>query len=252
MPLTRREIERRNFPVTLRGYESGAVDAHIRMLADEYEALSAAAQQAQAHADAAAAATPAAPAAVSDTASDQVRFILEATEKSVAEMKQRAAADAAALRDEAQGELDRARTEAGEQARIHVAGVAQVAHGILGRVEVMEREIATLLEGLRGGAARVSGELALLQSVVGDVRTNAIALEQAADGSLGQFTTAAAPVPSAQPVAEPAPGSMAPPMAAKAPRAPEPSMYATAAPASDPSIGAVPAGQPRDGQMVGA
>ena len=145
----------------------------MRMLADEYGTLATAAREAQARAEAAAAqaATP-----VAESASDQVRFIVEAAEKSVAEMKRAAEADAQALRDEARAEVERARGEAGEQARAHVAAVARVAHGILSRVEEMEREIATLVLGMRDGAGRVAGELALLQSVVGDARATAVAL----------------------------------------------------------------------------
>ncbi len=221
--------------MTLRGYESGTVDAHIRMLADEYEILEARAQEAIAQS----AAAPA-PVAVADTASDQVRFIIEATEKSVAEMKQKAEAEAEAHRAEAYGELerariqargevDRARAEASQQARMHVANVAQVAHGLLSRVEVMEREIATLLEGMRGGSARVSAELAMLQTMVGDVRATTVALNT--DLPLDAPALQVAPPAVVLPTMVPG-GSVAPPPLSVAPPAGEPMMFATSEPQS--------------------
>ena len=38
-PMEREEIERHDFPVGRRGYEQGAVDAHLRDVADEIERL---------------------------------------------------------------------------------------------------------------------------------------------------------------------------------------------------------------------
>jgi len=39
VPLERQDIERRDFPVTRRGYDPAEVDAHLRRLADEMERL---------------------------------------------------------------------------------------------------------------------------------------------------------------------------------------------------------------------
>ena len=37
MPLDRQDIERRDFPISRRGYDTAAVDAHLRRLADEVD-----------------------------------------------------------------------------------------------------------------------------------------------------------------------------------------------------------------------
>ena len=39
LALDRQSIEKRDFPISRRGYDIDAVDAHLAMIADEYEAL---------------------------------------------------------------------------------------------------------------------------------------------------------------------------------------------------------------------
>ena len=51
MALDRQTIEKRDFPISRRGYETEAVDAHLQMLADEFEALKRAAQRPSAGGD---------------------------------------------------------------------------------------------------------------------------------------------------------------------------------------------------------
>jgi cell division septum initiation protein DivIVA len=72
--------------------------------------------------------------------SEQVRRILEAAERSAAEL----------------------RATAGQEAGEQVARVAKAAHGMLERITELERE----LEALRGGAERLAAGLAELQSRV--------------------------------------------------------------------------------------
>src|SRR5215213_5627506 len=135
--MEREDIERRDFPVGRRGYDQGAVDAHLREVADELERLRAGA-------------TGARPAAsLSAGTSEQVRLILEAAERGAADLRE----------------------DAGRQAKAHVARVEEAAEGMLARLEALQGELGTLLDGLRASGARLTEELATLQAQVGDLDT---------------------------------------------------------------------------------
>jgi DivIVA domain-containing protein len=123
-------IERSDFPVGRRGYDPAAVDAHLRQVADELEAL-----RAQA-------AAPRAPLAAG--ASEQVRLILEAAETSAAEL---------------QAGADR---RAGE----HVARVREAAAATLARLDELESELDAVRDALRRSAARLDGDLARLNAEI--------------------------------------------------------------------------------------
>lgn len=125
--MDREAIERRDFPVGRRGYDPQAVDAHLRRVADEFEALRGRAP-----------AAPASPLAAST--SEQVRQILEAAEAGAAEL----------------------RADAGRQAGDHVARVQQAAGGMLSRLDELERELGNLLEALRASGERLNEGLARL------------------------------------------------------------------------------------------
>ena len=77
--MDRDEIERRDFPVGRRGYDQGAVDAHLRRVADDMEHLR---ERAEAPARA----------PLSAGTSEQVRLILEAAERSAADLREDAGA----------------------------------------------------------------------------------------------------------------------------------------------------------------
>src|SRR5215213_1732213 len=133
--MEREDIERRDFPVGRRGYDQGAVDAHLREVADELERLRAGGS----------AARPAA--SLSAGTSEQVRLILEAAERGAADLRE----------------------DAGRQAQAHVARVEEAAEGMLARLEALQGELGTLLDGLRASGERISEGLAALQAQVGDV-----------------------------------------------------------------------------------
>jgi hypothetical protein len=102
--------------------------------------------------------------------SEQVRRILEAAERSAAEL----------------------RATAGQEAGEQVARVAKAAHGMLERITELERE----LEALRGGAERLAAGLAELQSRVEAESAGADSLSSSPGGELeGESAAAAAPVP---------------------------------------------------------
>jgi DivIVA domain-containing protein len=123
----RDSIERRDFPVGRRGYDQGAVDEHLRRVADEMESLRAA--------------PPKAAPALSAGASEQVRAILEAAEAGAAEL----------------------RAEAGREAGEHVARVQEAAGGMLSRLDELEGELNGLLERLRASGERLNEGMAKLQ-----------------------------------------------------------------------------------------
>jgi DivIVA domain-containing protein len=131
MALERQDIERRDFPVARRGYDTGEVDAHLRRLADEIDELK--------RKDRSSAAS---------VASDQVRAIVEAAEATAADIRRRA------------------ESEAGDQVR----QVQEAVQSLLQRVEAMESELATLVESLRTGANRLNADLSELQGSILELR----------------------------------------------------------------------------------
>lgn len=165
MALDRQSIERRDFPIARRGYEIEAVDAHLGMLADEYETIT---RRGRALSGGGLAAS----------ASEQVRMIVEAAEQSAADIERDAELEARQLRQDAREEAERLRGDAGRQARDHVNRVAEVARGLLDRIEGMDRELGTLLDGLRAGTQRLSADLSMLQSSVEEVRDAALLMPE--------------------------------------------------------------------------
>jgi DivIVA domain-containing protein len=127
-------IERRDFPVGRRGYDQAAVDAHLRRVADEIDALRASPD-----------ARPA-PTSLSAGTSEQVRTILEAAETGAAEL----------------------RAQAGRDAGDHVARVQEAAGGMLSRLDELERELNTLLDALRRSGERLNQGLAQLHRQVSE------------------------------------------------------------------------------------
>jgi DivIVA domain-containing protein len=132
--MDRESIERRDFPVGRRGYDQGAVDEHLRRVADEIDALRASPN-----------ARPA-PAPLSAGTSEQVRAILEAAETGAAEL----------------------RAQAGREAGDHVARVEQAAGGMLSRLNELEGELNRLLDALRASGEKLNEGLAQLQRDVGE------------------------------------------------------------------------------------
>lgn len=131
--MDRDEIERQDFPAARRGYEPTAVDAHLRRVADEFDALGRAA------ADRPRAGT------LSEGASTQVRAILEAAETSAREL----------------------RDEAGRDASGHVERVEDAAKGMIDRLDRLQAELDRLLAGLKSTAQMLAGSLDELSRDVG-------------------------------------------------------------------------------------
>jgi DivIVA domain-containing protein len=128
--LDRSSIQRSDFPTVRRGYEPGAVDAHLRELADEFEGMRRPGTQ-----------------PVAAAASAQVQRIIEAAESAAEQL----------------------RTEAGEEAREHVHRVSTAARGLLERIGALDDELGGLMARLREDAGRLSAELRSLERDVGEV-----------------------------------------------------------------------------------
>lgn len=181
MALDRQTIEKKDFPIGRRGYDPEAVDAHLAVVADEVESVRRQAQRRGGD-------------SLASMASGRVQAIIEAAEASAEEIERAAEEEAAVIRREAQSSADRARQEALDRSRSHVGEVNQATSAMLQRVEAMESELATLVEGLRTGANRLTADLSLLEGNMDELREAA-----------GQ--------PEDEPVREPAPSRAAPPRA---------------------------------------
>jgi DivIVA domain-containing protein len=129
MSADRQAVERGKFPLVRRGYDPGAVDAHLAAVADHVEALERRAAEPSA-------AAPAPAASAGRAASEQVRGIVEAAEHGAAEIERAARADA-----------DEIRAEAAARAR-----------AVLARVDAVEEELGRLLDGMRAAVLRLAAE----------------------------------------------------------------------------------------------
>ncbi len=157
MEFDRQAIERRDFPVSRRGYDPAAVDAHLRALAGEFDELQRAAIGG------------ASDISLASSAGSQVQSILEAAETAAAEIERQALDAVRQVRETADHDAEQTREEAVEKARAHVAGVAQVAATLLERVGSMDGEVSALIESLRSGASRLAADLSAVESGMGEL-----------------------------------------------------------------------------------
>jgi hypothetical protein len=155
--LDRQAIERRDFPIGRRGYDTAAVDAHLRELASQVEEL-------QRNA-----APGAGEGSLAATAASQVQSILAAAETAAAEIERNALDAAREAREAADRDAESTRSEAIEKARGHIAGVAQMTATLLERVGSMDGEVGALIESLRAGAGRLASDLGALEENMGEL-----------------------------------------------------------------------------------
>jgi DivIVA domain-containing protein len=196
VPLDRKDIERKDFPTARRGYAPDAVDAHLRALADEVEALKKEAS-----------AKPARPESVASGASEQVRAIVEAAESSASQIKEQAEREARSLRD-----------EAAAQGRQHVARVSKASQALIERVEAMDAEVKRLSEGLvaqLGTPAAKAAPAAAAATTPAAAPEDDDAADHAVDAAAGGEPSEPPPADEPEPVAaeEPAEEAQPPPSA---------------------------------------
>jgi hypothetical protein len=214
--LDRQAIERRDFPIGRRGYDTAAVDAHLRALAAEIERL----QQAGGGSDASLAAT----------ASSQVQSIIAAAETAAAEIERQAQDDAREMRDTASRDAQSTREEAVAKARAHVAAVEQATTALLERVGSMDAEASALTDSLRAGAGKLADDLAAVERGMGE-------LYDAASGGAVTRAVAGEPAqPSVPAPPAPAPPAPAPPHVPTPPAPPGPGPQLSPPEAAEPDV----------------
>ena len=155
--IDRQAIERRDFPISRRGYEPAAVDAHLRALAGEIEQL-----QRELSEDGP-------QASLASTAGTQVQSILAAAEATAADLERDALDGARTTREEADRDAASTREEAIAQARAHVAAVAQATAVLLERVSSMDAQVGALVDSVRAGAGRLASDLSAVEANMGEL-----------------------------------------------------------------------------------
>ena len=224
--LDRQAIERRDFPISRRGYDAAAVDAHLQALAAEFEQLQRTA------------AGGAGDVSLAATAGSRVQSIIEAAETAAAEIERQARETAQRTREEAERDAERTREEAIAKARVQVGAVSQAATALLQHVGSMDGEVGSLIESLRAGAGRLADDLAAVETGMSALydaasgREHPVAETEPPPRATSEAGAAAhtaepeqAPAPTATPIraAEPAvPIPPAEPTAAGQPSAPAP------------------------------
>jgi DivIVA domain-containing protein len=156
MALDRQSIEKRDFPIGRRGYDPAAVDAHLSEIASQVDELRMSARR---HTE-----------SLASSASEQVRAIIEAAEASATEILRQAETEAREIRTEAAQEAQSARTDATTQARDYVGRVSESTTVMMQRLNAMESELSSLIDGLRTGSNRLNADLQLLEGNFDGVR----------------------------------------------------------------------------------
>lgn len=226
MSLDRQSIEKRDFPISRRGYETVAVDEHLAGLAAEVEALKAGTP------------APEATASLASSASERIRGIVEAAETTAAEIEQAAQDDADEARASAAQDAAATREAASSEAQAHVAAVQQATSLMLERIGALETVVTGLLTNVRSAAGGIGADLATLHAQVAEV------------GGLGTGAPERVAEPPAAPEATPAPVA---PTGAVAPPEPAPTVVEPASPAPpEAELAAEPEPDSVDGTLVDA
>jgi DivIVA domain-containing protein len=160
MELDRQSIERRDFPISRRGYDPAAVDVHLRELAAEVEELER---------------------SLDERGGESLG--------SAAGSEQQAAEQAAATRLSADRDAAQTRSEAVARAQAHVQAVSQATAVLLEKVESMDQEVGALVQSLRAGAGRLASDLRAVETNMGELYDAAAG----AGGAGGEGLASAAP-----------------------------------------------------------
>lgn len=157
MALERTDIVRKDFPVERRGYAPEAVDRHLEQLASEVQQLRRGGGSESRR-------------GLASSAGERVQAIVEAAEKTAADIERDAHADAQRIREEAS-------TEANQQ----VSDVKAAASRLRERIEGFQAEVGSLFEDMRNGALRLSTGLDSLDEEVTIVRGGVPAAQPATE-----------------------------------------------------------------------
>jgi hypothetical protein len=221
--LDRQAIERRDFPISRRGYDTAAVDAHLQGLAGDFEELQRAA-------------AGGGELSLAASTASHVQSIIQAAETAAAEIERQATDDARRMREEADRDAAGTRENAIARARAHVAAVEQATAALLERVGALDGEAGSLVETLRTHAGRLSKDLSAVERNMAHLYDAASGQAPAAAAPVAEQAAATASPPSGDPLAElvtaapPPPSAPAPPT--PAPQAPSTQAPPTPAPAA--------------------
>ena len=217
MDLDRQAIERRDFPISRRGYDTAAVDSHLQALAGEFEEL----QRAAAGGEVSLAASTA----------SHVQSIIQAAETAAAEIERQATDEAHRTREQADSDAASTRQNAIARARAHVTAVEQATATLLERVGALDGEAGSLVETLRTHAGRLATDLRAVEQNMSELY-DAASGQPPAPVSAEHASIVAATPPEGDPLAQlvaPAPPPAGPPSGASA-APPPPAAAAQAAP----------------------
>ncbi|MFZ0092255.1 MAG: DivIVA domain-containing protein, partial [Solirubrobacteraceae bacterium] len=184
MALDRQSIEKRDFPVGVRGYDPEAVDGHLSALADEVAEYKRSSRRRTDD--------------LASSASEQVRAIVEAAETSAAEIQREAERDAQEIREEARSEAQVTRDQAAEQAHGYLGKVSESTNTVIERLNAIQHELDGLRGSLHDGSDRLTANLRELEGDLHRVSESAAARRR----TEFEPDSAAAPDAAAAPVTE--------------------------------------------------
>jgi DivIVA domain-containing protein len=163
LELDRHNIERNDFSAARRGYDPDEVDSHLREIADQVADLKREQKSSPAQAS------------LATAAADQVRTIVEAAERSAAEIQQNAETEASRIKDDATRGARETREKADADAAKRVTDAEEATQRALDRANSIEAEIDRLLGDLRSAATglidRVTGAAGSLQGELDQARS---------------------------------------------------------------------------------
>jgi len=142
--IDRQAIERHDFPLSRRGYDTASVDEHLHNLAARFDELT------RAHAGV--------PPTLAAAAGTQVQSIIATAESAAADIRREATADAA-----------RTREEAVAAARTQVAAVSAAATKLLERVTGLDETLRDVVAKTHAAASQLVRELDVLETDAGEL-----------------------------------------------------------------------------------
>jgi len=190
LELERQFIERTDFSATRRGYDPDEVERHLREIAEAVDELKRSRPEREG------------PASLAGAAAEQVRSIVEAAERSAADIEANARQEAERVTGEANRQAVQERTSAEADARstreradseaaTHVQKVSEATAGMLDRADNLESELGRIVDELRGtitglvdnvraGAGSLSTQLEEIRAGIADVREAGVVAAKAA------------------------------------------------------------------------
>jgi cell division septum initiation protein DivIVA len=191
MALDRQSIERRDFPVTRRGYNPEAVHAHLGAIAAQLEELTHSAERGRE--------------SIADAAGEQVRAIIEAAEATASRIRAEAEEEATRVRADARSDAQTTQADAADQAGEQLELVSKSATAMLDRIEVFDRELTAVFESMRSGAARLNAELDQLRHELKQTSKGGAPRATRAEAARAAAQAARTPAPEPEPQPKPEP-----------------------------------------------